>query len=219
MEITAKMVKELRDKTNAGMMDCKQALAETGGDMDKAIDFLRQKGLMTARKRAGRATKEGLVHSYIHAGGKLGVLVEVNCETDFVAKNEQFAEFVHNVAMHVAASNPACLTPEDLPQDILEKEKAIYRAQGLETGKPEKVVEKIVEGRVKKFYSEVCLMEQPYVKDPSLTIKDLLNDAVAKIGEKYQYSSFRPFPAWRGACRRRRWRGIEAKTSCGPVQI
>ncbi|MFH1134964.1 MAG: translation elongation factor Ts [Pseudomonadota bacterium] len=190
MDITAKMVKELRDKTNAGMMDCKQALAETGGDMSKAIDFLRQKGLMTARKRAGRATKEGLVHSYIHGNGKLGVLVEVNCETDFVAKTEQFQVFVHNVAMHIAASNPICLNPEALPQDVLEKEKAIYRVQALESGKPEKVVDKIVEGRVKKFHSEVCLLEQPYVKDPSLTIKDLLNEAVAKIGENINIRRF-----------------------------
>ncbi|MEW5721652.1 MAG: translation elongation factor Ts [Thermodesulfobacteriota bacterium] len=183
MEITAKMVKELREKTNAGMMDCKKALAETGGDMDKAIDYLRQKGLLTARKRAGRATKEGLVHAYIHAGGKLGVLVEVNCETDFVAKNEQFAEFVHNVAMHIAAANPVCLDIESVPPELLTREKEIYKAQALETGKPEKVLDKIVEGRVKKFYSEACLLEQPYVKDPDLTIRDLLNETIAKIGE------------------------------------
>ncbi len=190
MEITAKMVKELRDKTNAGMMDCKQALKETGGDLDQAIDFLRQKGLLTARKRAGRATKEGQVHSYIHAGGKLGVLVEVNCETDFVAKNEQFEALVHNVAMHIAASNPVCLDPESLPQDVLAKEREIFKAQALEMGKPENVVEKIVEGRVKKFYSEVCLLEQPYVKDPDRTIRDLLNEAIAAIGENINIRRF-----------------------------
>ena len=190
MEITAKMVKELRDKTSAGMMDCKEALKETNGDLDKAIDYLRQKGLLTARKRAGRATSEGVVHSYIHGNGKLGVLLEVNCETDFVAKNEQFQEFAHNVAMHIAASSPICLDVDSLPADVLEKEKSIYRAQALEQGKPEKILDKIVDGRVKKFYSEVCLMEQPYVKDPDLTIRDLLNDTVAKIGENLNIRRF-----------------------------
>ena len=193
MEITAKLVKELREKTNAGMMDCKKALQETGGDTDKAIDYLRQKGLLTARKRSGRATSEGLAHAYIHSGGKLGVLVEVNCETDFVAKNEDFAEFVHNVAMHIAAANPICLTSEDLPSDVLDKEKEIYKAQALEQGKPEKIVDKIVEGRVKKFYSEVCLLEQPYVKDPDVTIHDLLNATVAKIGENIKIRRFARF--------------------------
>ena len=190
MEITAKMVKELREKTNAGMMDCKQALAETGGDLEKAIDYLRQKGLLTARKRAGRATKEGLVHSYIHAGGKLGVLVEINCETDFVAKNEQFAEFVHNVAMHIAAANPICLDQESLPAEVVAKEREIYKAQALESGKQEKFVEKIVEGRLKKFYAEVCLLSQAYVKDPNVTIQDLLNENVAKIGENINIRRF-----------------------------
>ena len=190
MEITAKMVKQLRDKTNAGMMDCKQALAETAGDMDKAIDFLRQKGLLTARKRAGRATKEGVVHSYIHGAGKLGVLVEVNCETDFVAKTDQFIEFAHNVAMHIAAANPICLTSESLPADVLEKERAIYTAQALEMGKPANVVDKIVDGRIKKFHAEVCLLEQPYVKNPDVTVKDLLNETVAKIGENINIRRF-----------------------------
>lgn len=190
MEITAKMVKELRDKTNAGMMDCKAALKETGGDVEKAIDYLRQKGLLTARKRAGRATKEGLVHSYIHAGGKLGVLMEVNCETDFVAKTEQFEEFVHNLAIHVAAANPICLDQASIPQDILEKEKAIYRAQALESGKPENIVEKIIDGRVKKFFAEVCLMEQAFVKDPDKSIQDLLNETVAATGESINVRRF-----------------------------
>jgi elongation factor Ts len=190
LEITAKMVKELRDKTNAGMMDCKKALAETGGDVDKAIDLLRQKGLLTARKRAGRATKEGVVHAYIHAGGKLGVLVEVNCETDFVAKNDQFREFAHNVAMHIAAANPMCLDQGSVPPEALDKERLIYRAQALEMGKPENVVDKIVDGRIKKFYSEVCLLNQPYVKDPDKTIQDLLNETVAAIGENINIRRF-----------------------------
>ncbi|MEW6266082.1 MAG: translation elongation factor Ts [Thermodesulfobacteriota bacterium] len=190
MEITAQLVKTLREKTNAGMMDCKQALAETGGDMEKAIEHLRRKGLLTARKRAGRATREGLVHSYIHAGGKIGVLVEVNCETDFVAKTDQFKDFVHNVAMHIAAMNPICLDPESVPAGLLEKEKSIYRDQALATGKPEKVVDKIVEGRVKKFYADVCLLEQPYVKDSALTVKDLFNETVAKIGENMNIRRF-----------------------------
>lgn len=193
MEISAKMVKDLRDKTNAGMMDCKQALKETNGDMDKAVDFLRQKGLMTARKRAGRVTSEGLVHAYIHGNGKLGVLVEVNCETDFVAKNEQFAEFVHNVAMHVAASNPVCLDAEGVPPELLEREKAVLRAQAEDTGKPAAVIEKIVEGRMKKFHSEVCLLDQPYVKDPDKTIRDLLNETVAAIGENIHIRRFARF--------------------------
>lgn len=190
MEITAKMVKELRDKTSAGMMDCKEALAQSGGDMDKAVDYLRQKGLLTARKRAGRATSEGLVHSYIHTGGKLGVLIEVNCETDFVARSEEFGEFVHNLAMHVAAANPICVDVESLPQEIVEKEKQIYRSQALEMGKPEKVAEKIVEGKLQKFYNEVCLLDQPYVKDPELKIKDLLNETIGKLGENINIRRF-----------------------------
>jgi len=190
VEITAKMVKELRDKTSAGMMDCKEALAQSGGDMDKAVDYLRQKGLLTARKRASRATSEGLVHSYIHTGGKLGVLVEVNCETDFVARNEAFVEFVHNLAMHVAATNPICVDMDSLPPEVVEKEKQIYRSQALELGKPEKVADKIVEGKLQKFYTEVCLLDQPYVKDPELKIKDLLNETIAKLGENINIRRF-----------------------------
>jgi elongation factor Ts len=193
LEITAKMVKALRDKTNAGMMDCKAALAETGGDMDKAVDYLRQKGLMTARKRSGRATSEGVIHSYIHSNNKLGVLVEINCETDFVAKNEQFNEFAHNVAMHIAAANPICLDTESIPADILAKEREIYKLQALEQGKPENIVEKIVDGRMKKFYTEACLLEQPYVKDPDISIKDLLNQTIASIGENIQIRRFARF--------------------------
>jgi elongation factor Ts len=193
MEISAKMVKDLREKTNAGMMDCKEALKESGGDMDKAIDHLRKKGLMTARKRAGRATSEGMVHSYIHGNGKLGVLVEVNCETDFVAKNDKFKEFVHNVAMHIAASNPVCLDTASVPPAMLEKEREILKAQAENTGKPAAVLEKIVEGRIKKFYTEVCLLEQPYVKAPEKSIRDLLNETVAAIGENINVRRFTRF--------------------------
>jgi len=190
VDITAKMVKELRDRTNVGMMDCKQALAECQGDMEKAIDFLRQKGLATARNRAGRETKDGLVHAYIHPGSKLGVLIEVNCETDFVAKTDQFQEFVHNLAMHVAASNPLSIDRTSVPEAVLAREKEIYKAQALDTGKPANIVDKIVEGRVKKFYQEACLVEQPFVKDPDKTVQDLINEVVAQLGESIQIRRF-----------------------------
>jgi elongation factor Ts len=181
--ISATLVKQLREKTGAGMMDCKQALTECQGDIDKAVDFLRKKGLATAQKRAGRAMTEGTVQSYIHMGGKLGVLVEVNCETDFVAKNEDFLEFAKNIAMHIAASSPLGIRPEDIPEEIIKREKEIYEAQTLEMGKPENVVAKIVEGKMNKFYKESCLLNQPYVRDPDLTVEDLLNELIAKIGE------------------------------------
>lgn len=181
--ISATLVKQLREKTGAGMMDCKQALTECQGDIDKAVDFLRKKGLATAQKRAGRAMTEGTVQSYIHMGGKLGVLVEVNCETDFVAKNEDFLEFAKNIAMHIAASSPLGIRPEDIPEEIIKREKEIYEAQTLEMGKPENVVAKIVEGKMNKFYKENCLLNQPYVRDPDLTVEDLLNELIAKIGE------------------------------------
>jgi len=190
VEITAKLVKELRDKTNAGMMDCKQALTECDGNMDKAIDFLRQKGLATAQKRSGRATSEGLVHSYIHAGSKLGVMIELNCETDFVAKTDQFEELAHNLAMHVAAANPICVDQDSLPAAIVSREREIYKAQALDTGKPENILEKIVDGRMKKFYSEACLLNQAYVKDPDLTIQDLINEVVGKLGENINIRRF-----------------------------
>ncbi len=189
-EITAAMVKELRERTNAGMMDCKKALQECGGDMEKAVDYLRQKGLAVAAKRAGRATSEGVVQSYIHAGNKLGVMVEVNCETDFVAKTDQFIEFARNIAMHIAATNPLCIKREDAPQDVLDKEREIYRNQALESGKPEHIVDKIVEGRIEKYLKEICLLEQPYVKNPDLTIQDLLNELVAKMGENISIRRF-----------------------------
>ncbi len=189
-EINATMVKQLREKTGAGMMDCKKALSECDGDMDKAVDFLRKKGLATAQKRAGRAMTEGTIHSYIHMGGKLGVLVEVNCETDFVARNEDFKEFAKNIAMHIAASNPLGIRAEDVSEDIIEKEKEIYRAQASEMGKPEKVIEKIVEGKLDRFFKDNCLLNQAYVRDPDVTISDLLNDLIAKIGENITIKRF-----------------------------
>lgn len=189
-EITAAMVKQLREKTGSGMMDCKKALAENNGDMDKAIDFLRKKGLATAAKRAGRATMEGVVQPYVHTGGKLGVLVEVNCETDFVAKSDDFQEFAKNIAMHIAATNPIGLTPEDVPAEILEREKAIYVDQARQTGKPDNVIEKIVEGKMAKFLKENCLMQQAYVRDPDIAVADLLNELIAKIGENISVKRF-----------------------------
>jgi elongation factor Ts len=187
------MVKELREKTNAGMMDCKKALGETEGDMEKAVDLLRQKGLAVAAKRAGRATKEGVVASYIHAGGKLGVMVEVGCETDFVAKTDDFQAFARDVAMHVAAVNPVCVSREDVPADLVEREKAIYTKQALDSGKPENIVEKIVTGKLEKYISEICLLEQKFVKNPDLSIQDLLNELVAKMGENISIKRFARF--------------------------
>ncbi len=190
MEVSAKMVKDLREKTGAGMMDCKKALQETGGDEKAAINWLREKGISKAQKRAGQTAAEGLIGTYVHQNGKIGVIVEVNCETDFVAKNEKFHEFVHNIAMQIAAARPICVRPEDLPQQELEQEKEIYRKQAQSEGKPEHVVEQIVEGRVKKYYKEVCLLEQPYIKDDSLTVNDLLNDLIAVLGEKIVINRF-----------------------------
>jgi len=184
------MVKELRDKTNAGMMDCKKALTETAGDMEKAIDLLRQKGLAVARKRADRATSQGVVESYIHAGAKLGVLVEVGCETDFVAKTDDFVAFARDVAMHIAASNPVAVTREEVPAELIEREREIYKAQALESGKPENIVDKIVSGKIDKFMAEICLMEQKFVKNPDLTIQDLLNELIAKMGENISIKRF-----------------------------
>ncbi|MEW5914742.1 MAG: translation elongation factor Ts [Thermodesulfobacteriota bacterium] len=193
MSISAAMVKELRDKTNAGMMDCKKALAECAGDMEKAVDWLRQKGLSVAAKRAGRVASEGQVGSYIHAGGKLGVLVEVNCETDFTAKTEEFSVFTKDLAMHIAASNPLCVSAEGLPADVLEREREVYRGQALEQGKPEKLVDKIIEGKLKKFVTESCLLSQAFVKDPDRTIEDLVNELRAKTGENVQIRRFARF--------------------------
>ena len=189
-KISADMVKQLREKTGSGIMDCKQALTECEGDLDKAVDFLRKKGLATAAKRAGRAMTEGTIHSYIHMGGKLGVLVEVNCETDFVAKNEDFKDFAKNIAMHIAATNPLGIQPEDIPDEIISKEKEIYRAQALELGKPENIVDKIAEGKLNKFIKDSCLLNQPYVRDPEITVGDLLNELIAKIGENINIKRF-----------------------------
>ncbi len=191
--ITSKMVKELRDKTNAGMMDCKKALTETGGDMEKAVDLLRQKGLAVAQKRAGRATSEGYIATYIHGDGKLGVMVEVGCETDFVAKNDDFRTFAREIAMQIAAANPAAVKREDIPGELIEREREIYRNQALESGKPENIVDKIISGKMEKFFSEVTLMEQKYIKDPDLTVQDLLNELVAKLGENISVKRFSRF--------------------------
>ncbi|MBF0202733.1 MAG: translation elongation factor Ts [Desulfamplus sp.] len=189
-EITAAMVKELRDQTGSGMMDCKKALAETNGDPEKALDFLRKKGLAKAQKRAGRATSEGMIYSYIHAGSKLGVMVEINCESDFVAKSDSFQEFAKNVAMHIAASNPGGIHPEDIPESVVNREREIYRAQCLEQGKPENIVDKIVEGQVQKFYKDSCLMSQSYIKDPKKTIAEMTTEAIGIIGENIQIKRF-----------------------------
>jgi elongation factor Ts len=189
-QIDANMIKELRVRTNAGIMDCKEALNETKGDMEKAVDFLRRKGLATALKRAGRETSEGAVGSYIHAGGKIGVLVEVNSETDFVAKTDEFQAFVRNLAMHIAATKPLGIGREDVPEDVVRREEEICKAQALEMGKPEKILDKIVQGKMEKFYKEVSLLEQQYVKDTDLTVQDLINEMVAKTGENIAVRRF-----------------------------
>ena len=191
--INAKMVMQLREKTGAGIMDCKGALTECNGDMDKAVDFLRKKGLATAAKRAGRAMTEGIVECYIHMDSKLGVLVEVNCETDFVAKNDDFKMFAKNIAMHIAATNPVGIRPEDVSEEIIDKEKEIYRGQVLEMGKPEKIADKIVEGKLQKYFKENCLMDQAYVRNPEMTVADLLNELIAKIGENISIKRFARF--------------------------
>lgn len=183
MMITAEMVKELRTLTGAGMMDCKKALLETGGDKEKAINFLREKGLAKAAKRAGRIAAQGVVDSYIHLGGKVGVMVEVNCETDFVARNEEFRAFARDICLQVAATNPAYLSREDVPEEVIENEKEILRRQAANEGKPEKIIDKIVNGRIEKFFQENCLLEQPFIKDQDKTVKDLLTEKIAKIGE------------------------------------
>lgn len=183
-EITAALVKELRERTGSGMMDCKKALTEVGGDLEKAIDLLREKGLAAAAKKEGRIAAEGIVYSYIHGGGRIGVLLEVNCETDFVANTEDFRLFVRDIALHIAAAKPEYLTKEEVPEDVLQHEKDILRAQALNEGKPEKIIEKMVEGRIGKFYKETCLMDQEFVKDPEKTIHDLVVEKTAKIGER-----------------------------------
>ncbi len=190
MNITSQMVKDLRDKTGAGMMDCKKALSENAGDMEKAIDFLRQKGLAVAAKRAGRATSEGVIETYIHAGGKLGVMVELNCETDFVAKTDDFREFARDVAMHVAAANPVSLSREQVPADIVERERQIYVQQALDSGKPANIVEKMVVGKIDRYLSEICLLEQQFVKNPEKSIQDMLTELIGKMGENVSIRRF-----------------------------
>ena len=183
MSISSQVVKVLREKTGAGMMDCKKALVDSKGDMDKAVDFLRKAGIAKAENKEKREAKEGIVYSYIHHGGRLGVLVEVNCETDFVAKTDDFQDLAHNVAMQIAATNPVAVSPADVPSELIEKEKEIFIAQAKESGKPDNIIEKIVAGRVQKFYQEVCLVEQPYIKDPEKHVGDLIAEAVNTLGE------------------------------------
>jgi elongation factor Ts len=193
LEISASLVKELRDRTGVGIMDCKNALTECKGDINQSIDYLRKKGIATAKKRGGRVTSEGQVQSYIHAGGKIGVLVEANCETDFTGKTEAFTEFARNIAMQIAATNPIAIDREGVPSDTLAREREIYASQAKEAGKPEKVIEKIVEGKLKKFYSEACLLEQAFVKNPDITVQDLLNETMAKTGENIVVRRFARF--------------------------
>lgn len=193
MEISVELVKDLRQRTGAGVIDCKTALQEAKGNLEGAIDYLRRKGLATAAKKAGRIATDGLVSSYIHAGGKMGVLVEINCETDFVAKTEDFQTFVKNIAMHIAAANPQYIRREEIPKEVLERERAIYETQAQEAGKPQKVIDKIVEGKMERFYSEVCLTEQTYVRDPDLTIKELVDAMIAKVGENITIRRFARF--------------------------
>ncbi len=193
MDISIEQVKDLRQRTGAGVSDCKAALTEAKGNMEAAIDYLRRKGLATAAKKAGRIATDGLVSSYIHAGGKMGVLVEINCETDFVAKTEDFQTFVKNIAMHIAAANPQYIRREEIQGEVLERERAIYRTQAQDAGKPQKVIDKIVEGKLERFYSEVCLLEQTYVRDPDLTIKEFLDAMIAKVGENISIRRFARF--------------------------
>jgi elongation factor Ts len=191
--VTTELIKELREKTGVGIMDCKTSLKECDGDIDKAIEYLRKKGIATAKKRGGRTTSQGQVQSYIHAGGKIGVLLEVNCETDFTGKTEDFTNFAKDLAMQIAATNPIAIDRERIPEQVLAAEKDIYATQARESGKPEKVLDKIVEGKLKKFYSEACLLEQPFVKNPDITVQDLLNDLIAKTGENIVIRRFARF--------------------------
>ena len=193
MDITSGMVKQLRDKTGAGMMDCKEALTASDGDFNKAIDYLRKKGMAAATKRSSKAAKEGTIASYIHMGGKIGVMVELNCETDFVAKTADFQNLAKDLAMHVAAANPLYLRPEDIPADALEREKEIYRSQALQERKPEKIWEKIIEGKLKKYYEDICFLEQKFIKNTDITIGTLVKDMMAKTGENIIVRRFARF--------------------------
>ena len=193
MEITSTMVKELRTKTGAGMMDCKEALAAVDGDFEKAVDFLRKKGLSAATKRSSKAAKDGTVASYVHMGGRIGVMVEINCETDFVAKTDDFQTMARDIAMHVAATNPLCVRPEEISEDILNREKEIYRSQLREEKKPEKIWDKIIEGKLKKYYEDVCLTEQKFVKNQDITVGTLVSNMIAKTGENIVIRRFARF--------------------------
>jgi len=193
MQITSGMVKELRDKTGAGIMDCKEALTASEGSMDDAVDFLRKKGLQSAAKRSARTTREGIIESYIHTGNRLGVLLEVNCETDFVARTDDFQTFVRDLAMHIAASNPLYISKDDVPEAVLEKERAILEEQAKQAGRPEQVIPKIVEGRLHKYYEEHCLLEQPFVKNPDITVDEMLKEQIAKMGENITVGRFTRF--------------------------
>jgi elongation factor Ts len=199
MEVSAAAVKNLREKTGAGMMDCKKALAESGGDLDKAVDYLRQKGLAAATKKASRTASDGAIGAYVHPGGKIGVLVELNCETDFVARTAEFQNLLKDIAMQIAAANPRYIRPEEVPSGHLENEKEIYRRQALESGKPEKVVEKIVDGKIDRFYSEVCLLEQSFIKNPDQKVSDILTEAIARLGENIQVKRFSRYQLGEGA--------------------
>jgi elongation factor Ts len=198
MEVSANTVKELREKTGAGMMDCKKALAECAGDLDKAVDYLRRKGLASAAKKMTRVASEGLVGAYIHAGGKIGVMVELNCETDFVARTPEFQALLKDIAMQVAAASPRYVKREEVSPEELEREREIHRRQALDSGKPEKIVDKIIEGKLDRFYSEVCLLEQAFIKDPDRKVGDLLQDAVARIGENIQVRRFMRYQVGEG---------------------
>jgi elongation factor Ts len=199
MEVSAAAVKNLREKTGAGMMDCKKALAESGGDLDKAVDYLRQKGLAAATKRASRTASDGAIGAYVHPGGKIGVLVELNCETDFVARTAEFQNLLKDIAMQIAAANPRYIRREEIPSEDLDKEKEIYRRQALESGKPEKVIEKIADGKLDRFYSEVCLLEQSFIKNPDQKVSDVLTEAVARLGENIQVKRFSRYQLGEGA--------------------
>lgn len=200
--ISASNVKELRERTGVGMMDCKKALQETNGDIDKAIDFLREKGLANAIKKAGRIAAEGIVESYIHGGGRIGVLIEINCETDFVAKTPEFRSFVRDMAMQVAAANPLYISREDVSQETIEKEKEILSAQAKNEGKPDKIIEKMVEGRITKYFAEVCLLEQAFIKDPDKTVKAIVTEKILKIGENISIRRFTRYEMGEGLQKR-----------------
>lgn len=201
MQISAAMVKELRERTGSGMMDCKKALVESKGDLEKAIEYLREKGLAAAAKKAGRVTAEGKVESYIHMGGRIGVLVEVNCETDFVAKTDEYSEFCRDMAMQIAASRPEYVSRDQVPEIVIEKEKSILRTQAINEGKPEKIVDRMVDGRVEKFYREVCLLEQPFIKDPDKSVQQLLSELIARLGENISIRRFARFELGEGIAR------------------